>query len=346
MDDIFCPVCGKANPAELDKCQFCGSRLKPLASSYMDATPIKPGENPVIKNTSEFEKVKLTPPDLVHPGEEPTVKSTASLESTLPSWLRTLRNTEESSGDKTAQDTSPDQNLPMNPPPETNPEAADDLPDWLPDPAKAESDDEKDVPDWLASLRDEKPDTSAQDPTSLSDRALNTTGSLSAGVADTEWMARLGGEPKPETSETSPQNENQGDQGSLDWLDSLGSDSTSPGTSEPPFVDQDEALHAWLSTLPATPEEQLQPASGEKENLTPGLEQSPEQAKAPEPTQNELIGSAGESEPPSTPIAESELAGGTGAGSAMPDWLANLGSIPVKAEEFRQRGNSGMVGRH
>jgi len=316
MADVFCPACGKANPAEMEKCQFCGSRLKPLASSYKDATPIKPGENPVIKSTSEFEKVKLATSDLVHPGEEPTIKSTAALESTLPSWLRSLRKAEESAEGRPEGETSPDQRLPLSPPPDTSPDSKDDQPDWLPGLGKSVSDDEKEVPDWLASLREEKPDTSAQESISLQDRALNTTGSLSAGVADADWVARLGGEPKPQTPETKPQGETQGEVESLDWLDSLGTEPAVPGAGENVAAEQDEALHDWLSNLPANPPdipEDVLPELGEKEPLPDVQEQPQEKLVEPEPTLKV----------PDSAAVEPE----------NPDWLTDLGSMPVKAEE-------------
>jgi len=337
MADIFCPACGKANPSELEKCQFCGSKLKPFASSYSDATPIKPGENPVIRNTSEFEKVKLTTSDLVHPGVEPTEKSTAALELTLPSWLRSLRKTEDAAEGKSTGDSSPDQRLPLSPSPEVAAESTDDQPDWLPEPGKGLSDDEKDVPDWLTSLREEKPGTSAQESISLQDRVLNTTGSLSAGVADAEWIARLGGEPKPETPEAKPEGDTQGKPESLDWLDSIGTEPAGSSMEDNPVTEQDDALHDWLSTLPPSMEVE-QPASGEKENLPDWQEISQEKIIEPEPPVSSEMENLPEWQNPlQEKIVEPEPTLGerdkTHAEFEIPDWLSNLGSLPVKAEE-------------
>ncbi len=362
MADIFCPACGKANPSELEKCQFCGSRLKPLASSYLNAAPIKPGENPVIRETSEFEKVKLTTSDLVHPGVEPTAKSTAALESTLPSWLRSLRKAEDAAEGKSTGETPPEQRLPLTPSPEAAAESTDDQPDWLPEPGKEITDDEKDVPDWLASLREEKPDTTSQESISLQDRALNTTGSLSAGVADAEWMARLGGEPNPETSQAKPGGDTLGEPGSLDWLDSIGTESAGSSVGDNPVTEQNDALHDWLSTLPTSSEVE-QPVSGEKENLPEWQEQARDKLVEPESTpsdetenppdwqeisQETIIGPeptvSGEMEPlpewqnpPQEKIIEPEPTlgepGNLSAESETPDWLSNLGSMPAKAEE-------------
>jgi hypothetical protein len=89
MADILCPQCGKPNPDKLEKCQFCGATLQPPGSPWS----VRPGEEPVKKNTAEFEKVSVPPSDKepIHPGEAPTKKNTAELERALPSWLRSLR---------------------------------------------------------------------------------------------------------------------------------------------------------------------------------------------------------------------------------------------------------------
>ena len=353
MASVFCPACGKANPSELEKCQFCGSRLKPFASSYMEAAPIKPGENPVIKSTSEFEKVKLATSDLVHPGEEPTVKSTAALESTLPSWLRTLRKADKSAEGKTAEETPPGQSLPLTPPPSTEPESTEDQPDWLPGPAKEVSEDEKEIPDWLASLRDEKPDTSALEITSLQDRVLNTTGSLSAGVADAELMKRLGEEPKPETPEAKPQGGPEGGAESLGWLDSLGTESAVAGVGENPVAEQDEVLHDWLSSLPATSEEALPPPD-EKQTLPGILELVQEKPSESEPIPpvilEQRLGMPVEPEPippvileqhQDTPIEPEPILRepeSTTVKSEIPDWLSNLAAVSAPAEEPSEHG--------
>ncbi len=336
--------------------------MKPLASSYLDAKPIKPGENPVIKSTSEFEKVKLATSDLVRPGEEPTVKSTAALESTLPSWLRRLRKAEESAESNPSEATSPDQRMPLGPSPDAKPDTTDDQPDWLPGLEKTVADDEKEVPDWLASLREEKPDTSAQQSASLQDRALNTTGSLSAGVADADWEARLGGEPKPETPDAKPEGEKQGGMESLDWLDSLGTETTVSGEGTNPVAEQDEALHEWLSALPANPPantEEVPSVPTETENIPewPASPTSPEEASSVPSEREDLPewpkSPTGFAEIPSiqaekenlpgwqTPPQEKVIEPGPTPGmpdsiaaeSEIPDWLSNLSSIPATAEE-------------
>ncbi len=66
-DKVVCPVCGEANPVDLEFCQNCQSRLLPLTG------PLKGEDAPI------------------HPGQLPTKKVTAELEPILPEWLREAR---------------------------------------------------------------------------------------------------------------------------------------------------------------------------------------------------------------------------------------------------------------
>ena len=69
MEEIRCPMCGKPNPAELDVCQFCGARLKPLHIDKADEAP-KPEE----QAPTPYEQI-------------PRQKGKTSR---LPDWLHTL----------------------------------------------------------------------------------------------------------------------------------------------------------------------------------------------------------------------------------------------------------------
>lgn len=312
MADVLCPMCGKSNPAELENCQFCGVRLTPLSASRpVDSQPIKVGENPVKKDTSEFETVKPASEDLVHVGEAPTKKNTAELEPTLPSWLRSLQKDEDTAAGKSTADVSPDQGLPLGPAPATSPDSSGDMPDLLSGLGKAASADEEELPNWLASLSAEKPGTSAPASASAPEPALNATGSLSAGAGDTDWVARLGSEPQSATPEITPQGGLQGKGESLDWLDSLKSEPVAPSTPEQSVAPQDEGLHDWLSSLSGSSEEN-KPASGQAENLPDWLNQLKEKTIDSEPA----------------PHGD----GGTAAGSDVPDRLSNFGSAPGTPE--------------
>lgn len=71
MAEIRCPMCGKPNPAELEICQFCDARLKPLI--------IKPEE------PSE---------DWLKPFDEDQENHTGLNQPEAPDWLRSLRSRE------------------------------------------------------------------------------------------------------------------------------------------------------------------------------------------------------------------------------------------------------------
>ncbi len=300
MADVRCPMCGKSNPAELEICQFCGARLTPLpASTPVDSQPIKAGEDPVKKEPSEFEKVKLAGGDLVHAGEAPTKNNTPELEPTLPSWLRSLREDQDSAESKSAADASAGQVLPLGPAPTTSPDSSGDLPDWLSGLGKAASDDEEEeVPGWLSSLRDEKTGTPASESAPAPEPALNTTGSLSAGPGDTDWMARLGSEPQP--SDKLP---------------------AGPATPEqPPAPQGDEEMPDWQSVISGIPEEN-KPASGQAENLPDWLNQLKEKT-------NDLKPAPPRDRTGTTPRGDE----GTAAESDVPDWLSNFGAAPGTPE--------------
>src|SRR5512137_10718 len=92
MAELRCPMCSRLNPDDLEFCQFCDARLKPLiGSSQENPHHIKAGEKPTKRQTSEFEKVKLGNGTPIRSGEQPTRKDTGELERSLPSWLRSLR---------------------------------------------------------------------------------------------------------------------------------------------------------------------------------------------------------------------------------------------------------------
>ena len=117
MAEIKCPMCSKPNPAELDVCQFCEARLKPL--------------------TDELSRSQ--PP--IQPGEQPKDMATSDLEPVLPQWLREVR--------QQARDSSEDE--PEQAPAEeeaAQPEESADLLAGL----QSQSEDDEEIPDWLSGL--------------------------------------------------------------------------------------------------------------------------------------------------------------------------------------------------
>jgi len=135
MATITCPVCGEVNPAELEFCQNCQSRLRPAVDMLgeMDET--------------------------IQPGQAPTKKNTAELEPILPQWLRDARERArkiaEEEARQAAQKTQP------------RPDAAE--PDLLAGLKSQSRDEEEEIPDWLASITGakQKPKKAEAEPTDV-----------------------------------------------------------------------------------------------------------------------------------------------------------------------------------
>jgi len=123
MADMRCQMCGKTNPDDLDECQFCGARLKPL---------IKPS-----------------------PSDQNQLWGNSEKDEDVPDWLRELRKDEKDSGGETFGDLGGDV-FSGQPAPEEESEEI----DWLSriggheddqtQPESDESGDEMEFPDWLS----------------------------------------------------------------------------------------------------------------------------------------------------------------------------------------------------
>lgn len=114
---IKCPSCGENNPSDLEFCQYCQARLQPLTGALKGADqPIKPGQAPTPKSTSELEPI-------------------------LPQWLRDAR--ESARQDEQAVEKSEEPAQPASSP------APDDFLAGLRSQAAEE---EEEMPDWLASI--------------------------------------------------------------------------------------------------------------------------------------------------------------------------------------------------
>jgi hypothetical protein len=298
MAEMNCPTCGQSNPEDREECQFCGARLTPLpASASVDSQSIKPGEVPTRKNT-------------------------ADLENALPSWLRSLRKGDEAAEANSTQDEASDQDLPLSPPPDSSEDSS----DWLAGLGKAASAQEE-IPEWLANLRNEKNGISAPDTASSPDPALNATGSLSGGLGDSDWAARLDNAARPGIPEQNdiPQEALQGQAESPGWLDTLKSNLAPPAGPEQPAGLQGEGTPDWLTSLPASPEEN-EPFSDQPEDLPEWLNQLKEKAIDSEPIPGRKEETAGGSITPDW-LDALESAPGTVAAAAsesLPDWLSNL----------------------
>ncbi len=146
MAEIRCPLCDRANSIESEFCQFCGARLRAPSPLEEKDTIIRPGEEPVRKPTSEFERVSpsLRASRPLQPGEEPTKRDTAELEQVLPAWLRAARKVGEEPSETKTPESSSSFAAEKTP--------GEGLPPWLADLEREQSSEEPEVPDWLAGL--------------------------------------------------------------------------------------------------------------------------------------------------------------------------------------------------
>jgi len=340
MAEVKCPMCGKPNPDDLDTCQFCDARLKPLIHpSPDDRAPLRPGDAPTKKDTAEFEgsdyRERLAGQASIAPGDAPTKKDTAELEHALPAWLRQARNPDRPLDDEPGE-AKPDEG--PAPASESGSAPASGLPDWLADLASGKESkvdtselisgltsaagDESEVPGWLADLRGED-ETAAFEAAPEPEESLPDTGG-------SDWLSRLGSE--SDSEEPSP----AGETASTNWPSSLGGNATEEPVSEIPAVGQPEAGEEtidWLSQLQSEPESGEKPVD-EDDDLPSWLgglaSETPDNEGTPAP-QSEAEAPADESPPdwmkdlqaesaPEKPEARPDEE------SELPSWLGSLAS--------------------
>ena len=143
MGEIRCPMCGKPNPDDLEVCQFCEARLKPLIIQPTpdESNQIHPEQNnsfQEIKSESDSEPSDwlsgLRDAEVTQEGE-PQGDSQSQFDSDVPEWLSRIQSDVES-----------DQ--------EMEEEAREPFPpaDWSPQEGLIE---QGEIPDWLTDLRPE-----------------------------------------------------------------------------------------------------------------------------------------------------------------------------------------------
>lgn len=355
MADVNCPMCSKVNPADLDECRFCGARLKPLlAPSPDDSGSIKAGEQPIKRDTAEFEKVKLPDQGPIHPGETPTKKDTAELEKALPTWLRSVRQDKDEITGETPGEPPTDESLPAAPQAAPTFDSSGDLPGWLSGLKDAAAQEEEEAPDWLAGLRADEGEAPA------APGAAFTTEEEEARPLDQddkEWMTRLGRELRGAAPESpaEPAPPAAPAEESPDWLQSL--------PSIPAETPQEKQTPDWLAGLAGVPVESA-PAPGGEAQATPAedlpdwmsalrgesAEAGPPAGEAPVPDWLAASGSGADApaaapveDVPETPSAapafaeESPLAGKVPSGK--PDWLSGFQADLSAAAEAEKRAN-------
>ena len=137
MAEVRCPMCSSPNPDIAEECSVCGARLTPLVA---DSSPSAPQGEPSIPANGEdlgadwLDKIRseVGSPTPEQPDEEATGDA-----GTDPDWLNQLREA----------DSSEDEGPPEG-----------EIPDWMEEFSAAgeSSDQEEEVPEWLARIRARK----------------------------------------------------------------------------------------------------------------------------------------------------------------------------------------------
>ena len=172
-DTIICPACGESNPADIEFCQNCQSRLHPLTG------PLK-GENAPIQ-----------------PGQSPTRKVTSELEPVLPQWLREAR--------QQARESAQEDSSKLGEEPKSTPRTQG--PDLLAGLAsQSAAGEEEETPDWLSNITGQPSKKKKHEPEDAQMRhvELGHTGDLGGSASSDEepalpWTANQ--EPAPEKDE-------------------------------------------------------------------------------------------------------------------------------------------------
>ncbi len=238
-DMINCPVCGESNAANLEFCQYCQSRLHPVAGSSNADTPITPGQIPTKKNTAELEPI-------------------------LPQWLRDARgNTGQSMPDDSADSASSvnEYSPPQRPIESRTPASPPDLLAGLQ--SQADSEDEDETPDWLASITGVSHKNKKSSPESSDAHRVELGGKDDFAQDNSQeetpdWLANLQAAPveseKDELAawlrtETEPKNTQSSEDS--DWLKNLGEQSYQAGAEATPKNAQPSEDSDWLKSLGA-----------------------------------------------------------------------------------------------
>lgn len=341
MAEVRCPMCGKTNPEELDVCQFCGARLKPLLPSTPDdSQPNKASEETVENKPLDFEKetsVNESPdassnlPDWL-PGLD---KAASDDKEGIPDWLESLRG--EKSGKSTEEPTqmvtgslsagSNDIDWEARLGGEPQPTNKSDARTGTPKPAsQTNPPDVREPIDWLDSLKSQHTSLEAgREPVeSKSDKEPET----GQGDNQPDWLDRLkenGIDSKP-----APHEEDEGKvPGSdvPDWLSDLKSvtetSETATGENLPDWLSDMETKEGGEAAAPEPAIISENPSSNAARNETPDWLSSLKadvNAAEEQETKKEQFEAT-----PSTPD-EKEKSG------PLPDWLAEIKQTPASSD--------------
>lgn len=285
MAEIKCPMCGKPNPAELEVCQYCEARLKPL--------------------TDELSRSQ--PP--IHPGDEPTEQDTGQLEPILPQWLREVR---QQARDSVEDDESAEQVPAEEDTVQPEPEEPADLLAGL----QSQSEEDDEIPDWLAGLRGEAGQVAEDDDTSSEEED-----------DDLAALKSMLGEETPAQQES--------EAGDLPgWISDLSAEETTDekpaqAESQPPESDSD---FEWGADFESDSAPQIDSTKDEAA-LDAGLPAWLQGADETETEESESFPSAGITAEEPAQVPESEDVTPPAAEGDLPDWLASLGEEDPESDQ-------------
>ena len=289
-------------------------------------------DNPDFLDLCQFCQSPLHPDDSLQIGEEPTQKDTGELEEILPSWLKDARQ-------QNREETGADAALKSEPRPRVQNEAPDLLAGLA---SQADSDDDDDVPDWLASIN---PVADKSTPASFAKKEAEPSDFFSQFRQTEEVSAKS--EPEPPREAAAPawmgaepsSSEPEADDNS--WMNNLGS------FDDTPQAEKESEDLSWLHDLESvagqsddTPEQPLSggfdlPSSSSGEDLswldnlggTPAPEGSAPVQPASSGEDMSWLDNLG-----GTPVfEESALSQPISSGEDM-SWLDNLGGTPESEE--------------
>ncbi|MFO7583996.1 MAG: hypothetical protein R6W69_04625 [Anaerolineales bacterium] len=312
MADVKCPMCSKPNQPDVEVCEFCGARITPVTAPL---DPIKPGDTPTLKKTSDLEK-------------------------TLPSWLRDARKAAQGDDEPSTEESAPAlSELEPTFSPEPDSQAQEESEPAMPADLLAgltsglDDDDEDDVPDWLTSLRADQPEEQSSPEAPAEGGLGDLLASLEpqeSSQPEAEASDPLGfGEQKFDFSDDAQDDSdfNFGELESPDWLSALkGQQDDAPseaaGLEKDPqtssAVDNSD-LPSWLDDLAGSD------SAGSPSPLPGSPSIQPESTSAADSADTpDWLASLSADDSPDTPTPETEAPALAADDSDTPDWLASL----------------------
>ena len=323
MAEQRCPMCGKLNPPELDECQFCQARLKPLIVNPFDESqppaPKQPQEpSPKEAGTpdwlrslrghpedSEFESDEEGLPNWPQHEEEERPGLPSGDESVAPNWLDSLRAPaapgeddlmEAGQGDEAGQDEN-DEDAWVPP----GLESGEELPasDWLsgirmnPEPEELDSepiplDADDEGPDWLERIRSrQQAETPAEavEPEQTQDLPdWLRTNDLSTADTIADWPSSIRDRADETQADWDPdQPAAESDEGLPDWLTDRKGDD-----GEEPTPDDRPAWLKLGEDTPSNPTDEIPDWMSEENETTPSADDFPDWLETGESPPDEL----------------------------------------------------------